>query len=83
MTTVMAIEIPKIVRITRGKLNSRIVRWGTDIEFENGVMLMFTGKLKDADATTEATSMYRSMRQAGWTDAEIVAMYKPEGVSCL
>ena len=70
-----ASEVPKVALITRLRYDSRQIRWGTNIEFDNGVLLKFTGRLSDEYATEEATRYYRSMLDTGWSEEEIVAAF--------
>jgi hypothetical protein len=70
-----AAEAPKVALITRFRYVGRKTRWATHIEFENGVLLKFTGRLADDHATAQAERYYSGMLEAGWSEDEIVAAF--------
>lgn len=77
-------KVPSIVSVSReqrpvckGTINAR---WGTDVSFNNGVILKFSGKLKDDYSKMEASRLYRQMQAAGWTEAELIDKFSTAAV---
>jgi hypothetical protein len=56
----------------------RRIRWYTEIEFNNGVILKFSGKVSDEDARREANRYYLHCLEGGITQEEMIALFKPE-----
>lgn len=72
--------VPEIKSVTRFQYarDRRRKVWGTNITFENGALLKFTGSLTDERARDLAVSYYGDMLQAGMTEAEILSAYPSE-----
>lgn len=68
-------QIPNVMGITRARFGTG---WGTDVHFENGVVLGFVGKLKAAVATEMGIRHYRAMLAAGFSDADLKGLFAKE-----
>lgn len=71
-------DMPEIGAIHHVKLAEK--RWGTNVTYVNGVVLIFTGKLAAQVARFNANRIYSGLAAVGWTPEEIQRAF-PEPVS--